>query len=447
MGQVIGQGSHIATSGLSFAVGNYDGQTVSTLSTGISNLARSLDLLADMHSKQTAAMVEMQKKQIEAMVEMQNKQTEAIKRGFDCLVQCFSRASSMPTSLLSPLRKEDISEVFEPINEVFETAILVELMRPNGTPKQYELLSVKKIFESLGGKDRKTETGSPPIDLLRPFVASAWRAFLHDSNLAILPFILDWSSDDTEFDYEKGWFNEWAAWNVFQDVEWKRRCGLAVLLADMKPCLVVFFKNYDTKSGEVYPLISIITPKSLDKVDLPIGHLENFFFKFVSTEIEREHVLKKSVIQTLNPRDKDPETVICHGVYLKDLFVKFSPDGRAKNDFTDVIFWLVTVCSKASRTDGEEEGRSIFLSLKDRLSSSQENNDIAAYRRIVSEALFECVIMLVEKKYAVLKNDDQGNTFDENTPVAEFVSFLKQQSLLLGSGKNLFEEIYTSPMS
>ena len=72
---------------------------------------------------------------------------------------------------------------------------------------------------------------------------------------------------------------------------------------------------------------------------------------------------------------------------------------------------------------------------------------IAAYRRIVSEALFECVIMLVEKKYAVLKNDDQGNTFDENTPIAEFVSFLKQQSLLLGSGKNLFEEIYTSPMS
>ena len=84
-----------------------------------------------------------------------------------------------------------------------------------------------------------------------------------------------------------------------------------------------------------------------------------------------------------------------------------------KNEFIDVIFWLATVCFGAMKKGGDEEDANMFVSLRGQLSSEQENNDLAAYRRSVTESFYDNVMLLVEKKIAILKNDNQGNNFDE----------------------------------
>ncbi len=86
--------------------------------------------------------------------------------------------------------------------------------------------------------------------------------------------------------------------------------------------------------------------------------------------------------------------------------VNFSADVHTKNEFTDVVFWLVSICSGGVNNDGVECEGNIFVDLRECLSIQQENEDLASYRQIVSEGVYDCVIFLVEKNMVVLRQDN-----------------------------------------
>ena len=100
---------------------------------------------------------------------------------------------------------------------------------------------------------------------------------------------------------------------------------------------------------------------------------------------------------------------------------------RTKNEFTDVVFWLVSICSGGVNNVGVERDGNIFVDLRERLSIEQENKDLASYRQIVSEGVYNCVILLVEKNMAVLRQDNRGMEFPDNTESAEFLKLLRSQ--------------------
>ena len=211
---------------LSVALENSQCQTISTLSSGMSNLFRG----------------------VQELVEMQKKQTEAIDRGFNRLIQVLSQRAPLALSSLSPLRNDVADETFESVMDPVETPILVELIRTNHTTNTYELPSVQRIFDELGGKARKKERANVPLDLLRFYVSAAWATFLDDNSRLIIPFLMDWNSNDCEFNYEKGWLKEWESWGFGEVKKWRRRCCAAILIADGKPCLVVYYKDLDKKA-------------------------------------------------------------------------------------------------------------------------------------------------------------------------------------------------------
>ena len=97
--------------------------------------------------------------------------------------------------------------------------------------------------------------------------------------------MLDWSANDAKFDYEKNWLKEWESWGFGEVKKWRRRCCAAILIADGKPCLVVYYKDLDKKADCISPILTIITPKGIEKVDLPFDHLE-FFVRVVSNVTE-----------------------------------------------------------------------------------------------------------------------------------------------------------------
>jgi hypothetical protein len=131
---VQGLGHHANPSeNLSVVVQNSQCQTISTLSSGMSNLFRG----------------------VQELVEMQKKQTEAIDRGFNRLIQVLSQRAPLALSSLSPLRNDVADETFESVMDPVETPILVELIRTNHTTNTYELPSVQRIFDELGGKAQK----------------------------------------------------------------------------------------------------------------------------------------------------------------------------------------------------------------------------------------------------------------------------------------------------
>jgi type IV secretory pathway VirB4 component len=107
--------------------------------------------------------------------------------------------------------------------------------------------------------------------------------------------------------------------------------------------------------------------------------------------------------------------------------VNFSADVRTKNEFTDVVFWLVSICSCGVNNVGVERDGNIFVNLRECLSIEQENKDLASYRQIVREGVYNCVIHLVEKNMAVLRQDNRGMEFPDNTESAEFLKLLRSQ--------------------
>jgi hypothetical protein len=128
----------------------------------------------------------------------------------------------------------------------------------------------------------------------------------------------------------------------------------------------VYYQDYDPKTALTTQILTVITPKGLDKIDLPLIHLENFFAKVVSHEMEKSY-MRESIIQVTNLREKELESLVSHGVFLKDFFVNFSLDGRAKNEFTDVFFWLSTICCAGLDGDEADAGGNIFFSIRERL--------------------------------------------------------------------------------
>ena len=385
---------------------NSQSQTISTLSSGMSNLFRG----------------------VQELVEMQKKQTEAIDRGFNCLIQVLSQQAPLALSSLSPLRNDVADETFESVMDPVETPILVELIRTNHTTNTYELPSVQRIFDELGGKARKMERANVPLDLLRFYVSAAWATFLDDNSRLIIPFLMDWNSNDCEFNYEKGWLKEWESWGFGEVKKWRRCYCAAMLIADGKPCLVVYYKDLDKKADCISPILTIMTPKGIEKLDLPFQHLENFFVSIVTHSAESEIFHFNDVLlQTCNPSENASEDIVCQDLSKRDFMVNFSTDVRTKNEFTDVVFWLVSICSGGVNNVGVEHDGNIFVDLRERLSIEQENKDLASYRQIVSEGVYNCVILLVEENMAVLRQDNRGMEFPDNTESAEFMKLLRSQ--------------------
>ncbi len=195
---------------------------------------------------------------VQELVEMQKKQTEAIDRGFERLIQVLSQRAPLALSSLSPLRHDLADDTFNSIIKPVETPILVQLIHTIHTTDPYELPSVQTIFEELGGKARKKERANLPVDLIRFYVSVAWATFVDDNTRLIIPFLLDWSPKDSDFDYEKAWLKEWKSWEV---KKWKRHCCAAILLSDGKHCLVVNYKHFYEQSSCITPFLPIITPK------------------------------------------------------------------------------------------------------------------------------------------------------------------------------------------
>jgi hypothetical protein len=71
----------------------------------------------------------------------------------------------------------------------------------------------------------------------------------------------------------------WESWAVGEVKKWKRCCCAAILLADGKPCLAMYYKHFDPQSVCITPILTIITPKGLENADLPLDHREFFCWK------------------------------------------------------------------------------------------------------------------------------------------------------------------------
>jgi hypothetical protein len=72
---------------------------------------------------------------------------------------------------------------------------------------------------------------------------------------------------------------------------------------------------------------------------------------------------------------------------------------HAKKEFTDVVFWLVNICSGGVNNVGVEHDGNIFVDLREHLSFEQENKDLASYRQTVTEGVYDCVMVLVENNF------------------------------------------------
>jgi hypothetical protein len=123
---------------------------------------------------------------------------------------------------------------------------MVKLICTNPTIQQFELSSVETTFIDLVGKGRKKEKANLLLDLVRLFAAATWgQHFVMLIRWVIILFTLEWTSKDPDHDYENCWLKEWESWSFGGKKKLKRHCCAAVLLVDLQPCLVVYYKNYD----------------------------------------------------------------------------------------------------------------------------------------------------------------------------------------------------------
>ncbi len=84
------------------------------------------------------------------------------------------------------------------------------------------------------------------------------------------------------------------------------------MIADGKPCLVVYYKHFDEKADCITPILTIFTPKGIEKVDVPFDHLENFFARIVTHAAESELFQFNDVLlQTCNPSENVSEDIVC----------------------------------------------------------------------------------------------------------------------------------------
>ena len=93
------------------------------------------------------------------------------------------------------------------------------------------------------------------------------------------------------------------------------------------------------------------------------------------------------------------------------------------------MFCLVNICSGGVNNVGVERDGNIFVDLRECLSFEQENKDLASYRPIVTEGVYDCVMVLVEKNMAVLRQDNRGMEIPDNTESAAFLKLLRSQKV------------------
>ena len=59
--------------------------------------------------------------------------------------------------------------------------------------------------------------------------------------------------------------------------DWKRNVYTAIVAADEKPCLVVYFKKIDEDDGQVKQKMTMFLPKSCEGIEFPVQDLTGFF--------------------------------------------------------------------------------------------------------------------------------------------------------------------------
>ncbi len=66
---------------------------------------------------------------------------------------------------------------------------------------------------------------------------------------------------------------------IFTDdrTAWKRNVYTAIIAADGKPCLVVYFKKHDEDDGQVKQKMTMFLPKSCEGIEFPVQDLTGFF--------------------------------------------------------------------------------------------------------------------------------------------------------------------------
>jgi len=66
--------------------------------------------------------------------------------------------------------------------------------------------------------------------------------------------------------------------DVYNDrTTWKRNVYTAIVAADGKPCLVVYFKKFDEDDGQVKQKMTMFLPKSCEGIEFPVQDLTGFF--------------------------------------------------------------------------------------------------------------------------------------------------------------------------
>ncbi len=77
---------------------------------------------------------------------------------------------------------------------------------------------------------------------------------------------------------------------------------------------------------------------------------------------------KDVLLQTCNPSENVSEEIVYQGLNMRDFMVNFSADVCAKNDFTDVVFWLVNICTGGVTNVWVERDGNFFIDLREHLS-------------------------------------------------------------------------------
>ncbi len=97
-------------------------------------------------------------------------------------------------------------------------------------------------------------------------------------------------------------------------------------------------------------------------------------------------------------------TGLAAGIKVKSLILKFSEDKRARgrNEFSDAVFWLVTL--------GGTKSDNFFSGLLKDLIAGNESNDPAAYRHSVCQVVYESIMFLAQKGIVSLLDDPSASS-------------------------------------
>jgi len=416
--QGLGQNNNQFTPTAGVTMDSERSQSVSTLSSSLSQMHKTVERLVEVQEKLIAIQVEHNK---------------FMRSKFDKLIECIGHGVTLQSASTMLSLDEHIDPAFDISEEHHDGSVAVLFNRPDGTKHGVNLPPSCDIFKDLGGATRKTEDKNPPLLLLEFLVVAAWTVFKDGKQKVIIPFLLDWSSKDHDINYVKNWLTELECWTCGQNLV--RKVCVAVVLVDMKPCVAIFYKCYDDEDDMMKPRLTVLAPQSLKNTELPMQELQTLFEELfaVGKDTFEYEELKLQKVFPFDENSKLQNSFVATGVKVKDFIFNFSAEKctKARNEFSDTMFWFVIACCCGKKSEN------IFTRIRDQLVSYHARDDPAGFRRSVCDAIYDCAIVLAERQVVALKTDHLGVPYDKDATTEDFiVELCKQKELLLNSGKD-----------